>query len=120
MQDSVIAALIYILKMNYKYHYYSEGNSLDQIVNFKYHFDHLCSQLDLVLFGDQSLENANLCHVVNLCSNAGDSYLVTVLLDLSCLGLLKSIVCVHSRVIGKDQRDLLQGRSKGPNGILFD
>lgn len=31
--------------------YYSEGDLLDKVVDFKYHFDYLSRQLNLMLFG---------------------------------------------------------------------
>lgn len=72
-----------------------------------------------MLLGNKGLEDSLFGHVANICSHTRDSYLVIILLYLSGFGLLKGVIGIHSRVLGEDKRNLLQGLSESSYGILL-
>jgi len=92
----------------------------DNVVDFKDHLNHLSCQFQLLLLGHDGLEDSLFAHVGGALVVGIDSNEWVLKVDLLFSELANVLNRVISGVLGKSERDLLEGLSEGANGVLLN
>lgn len=93
---------------------------MDDVVNLENHLHDLRGEQELLLLAAEGLNDLLLLHVVGTATHAVDAKARVLLSDLASLNVGKSLDASKTAILGKRNRDGVEGVRKGTDSVLLD